>query len=501
MGGKLNAGSVPIDCDFINFVEDWLVQHIMNTDFGYRGHLVHDVPAPFTWDTSFRVFYERLDDEHKGLFDCIRDCVEHPSDEAKFNFCKTKIRMHFDYEEHEFCNIPDYNCYGHYLKHYNFMTKFQSAHLPLTQEVAAFGMNWLSQHIKNTDFTYRGKLHVRRVYDIPEPFTWDESFKVEIERLDAEHKVLFDTLRDVEAARGSQANWESLLTTYVAHFVYEESQFSTILDADFDPADHKVRHDAIVNTLKGVVVPVSEEVTNFIKNWLVQHIKNTDFKYKGTMPVVHAIPEPFRWTSYYAVLYEHMDTEYKHLFDCLAQVEATPGDAALVTSCLKSYEDHFRHEESLLKVVDYTKEKVDEVFPGGYFDLVYDTATGSGAGENYFDVSERLLNEERKAKNVILNGGPWTWISYFIGLQKSNRKLLLTDMNTRDLEELAKMFDTKVISRPVIFKTFPLDAEGVKEAFDVLQSRRTVGKIFFLYHLSNYYCNINKTLNNNLWIK
>jgi len=357
--GKLNAGSVPIDCDFINFVEDWLVQHIMNTDFGYRGHLVHDVPAPFTWDTSFRVFYERLDDEHKGLFDCIRDCVEHPSDEAKFNFCKTKIRMHFDYEEHEFCNIPDYNCYGHYLKHYNFMTKFQSAHLPLTQEVAAFGMNWLSQHIKNTDFTYRGKLHVRRFYDIPEPFAWDESFKVEIERLDAEHKVLFDKLRDVEAARGSQANWDSLLTTYVAHFVYEESQFSTILAADFDPADHKVRHDAIVNTLKGVVVPVSEEVTNFIKNWLVQHIKNTDFKYKGRMPVVHAIPEPFRWTSYYAVLYEHMDTEHKHLFDCLAQVEATPGDAALVTSCLKSYEDHFRHEESLLKQsFSYTEEEL-----------------------------------------------------------------------------------------------------------------------------------------------
>jgi len=136
-------------------------------------------------------------------------------------------------------------------------------------------------------------------------------------------------------------------------------------------------------------------------------------------------------------------------------------------------------ENGATKVVDYTKEKVDEVFPGGYFDLVYDTATGSGAGENYFDISERLLNEERKAKNVILNGGPWTWISYFIGLQKSNRKLLLTDMNTGDLEELAKMFDTKVISRPVIFKTFPLDAEGVKEAFDVLQSRRTVGKIVF----------------------
>jgi len=345
---KLDAGSVPIDCDFINFVEDWLVQHIMNTDFAYRGKLVHDVPEPYVWDRSFRVFYERLDDEHKGLFDCVRDCAEHPSDAAKLAFCKTKLRMHFDYEEHEFCNIPDYDCYGHYLKHYNFQTKFQAAHLPLSAEVTNFAKNWLAQHIKNTDFQYRGKLNLRRFYDVPEPFVWDRSFLVEIKQLDDEHVGLFDALRAVEDARDSKETWTHMIDIYKQHFAYEESQFTTIKDHDYDPADHKVRHDAIMKTLAGVTVPVSEEVTEFIKRWLVQHIKNTDFKYKGRMPKIHPVPEPFKWNSYFAVLYPEMDNEHKPLFDCLAQVESTPGDAALLTSCLKSYEDHFRHEEHLL---------------------------------------------------------------------------------------------------------------------------------------------------------
>merc|ERR1711971_891657 len=97
-----NSNSVPLDCDYVNYIENWFVQHVMNTDFAY--------------------------------------------------------------EEGEFCKVKGYDCYGHYLKHYNFQTKFQSAHLPIPKEITDEAKNWLAQHIKNTDFAYRGKLHLRRHY-------------------------------------------------------------------------------------------------------------------------------------------------------------------------------------------------------------------------------------------------------------------------------------------------------------------------------------------------
>ena len=56
-----------------------------------------------------------------------------------------------------------------------------------------------------------------------------------------------------------------------------------------------------MSTIQGTTVPVSKEMTEFIKNWLAQHIKNTDFSYKGKMPKVHPIPEPFQWDASFAV--------------------------------------------------------------------------------------------------------------------------------------------------------------------------------------------------------
>merc|ERR1711887_83882 len=344
---KLKAATLPLDCDFINYVEDWLGQHIMNTDFSYRGKLIHEVPEPYVWEPSFQTFYERIDKEHVKLFDCIRESSENPSDEAVIAHCKTLLRVHFDYEESEFCKVPDYDCYGHYLKHYNFQTKFQEAHIPLTSEVTDWAKNWLAQHIKNTDFAYRGKLFLRRHYVVPDPYVWDKSFLVNIKELDDEHVVLFDAVREVEAHREDQAVWDHMIHVFNEHFRNEEGMFSRIPDNTHNIADHRNRHFGIMNTVKGAVAPISEEITEFVKNWLAQHIKNTDFDYKGKMPEIYPIPEPFQWNRFFAVFYEDMDNEHKPLFTCIADLQTTPEDSDLLASCLKAYEDHFVHEQKL----------------------------------------------------------------------------------------------------------------------------------------------------------
>merc|ERR1711890_197189 len=53
------------------------------------------IPEPFKWDQSFAVFYQQLDDEHKGLFDGIFAVTGSPGDAGKLAELKSKVAAHF----------------------------------------------------------------------------------------------------------------------------------------------------------------------------------------------------------------------------------------------------------------------------------------------------------------------------------------------------------------------------------------------------------------------
>merc|ERR1712032_266678 len=187
-------------------------------------------------------------------------------------------------------------------------------------------------------------------------------------QMDEEHVGLFDIVRDVEADRNNQELWDSLQALYNEHFRTEEALFTTIRDNKHDIADHRQRHLGLMNTVKGAQIPITEEMTDFIKNWLAQHIKNTDFTYKGLLPEIHPIPTPFKWNSFFAVFYQDMDDDHKVLFSCLADVEANPSDEGILASCRKSYQDHFKAETDLLaKSSTYPKNWLTQHIPNTDF--------------------------------------------------------------------------------------------------------------------------------------
>nr|AQV13612.1 hemerythrin [Clymenella torquata] len=116
---------------------------------------------------------------------------------------------------------------------------------------------------------------------IPEPFVWDESFKVFYDNLDDEHKALFKAVFGVAADKGNAGALQNLVDVTVNHFNDEEDMMKKSNYDNF-PAHTKI-HDEFVAKIKGLKAPVDDGTVHFAKDWLGNHIKKIDFKYKGKL--------------------------------------------------------------------------------------------------------------------------------------------------------------------------------------------------------------------------
>merc|ERR1711971_369051 len=118
--------------------------------------VIFPVPEPYNWDDSVEVFYARIDDEHKVLFDHIKELGHTPKSKMHLSNLKSKMRAHFDYERGLFCNAETYyDCEEHSLKHETFFKRLNAFENPVPAADTDWAKNWLVQHIINTDFDYK----------------------------------------------------------------------------------------------------------------------------------------------------------------------------------------------------------------------------------------------------------------------------------------------------------------------------------------------------------
>ena len=118
--------------------------------------------------------------------------------------------------------------------------------------------------------------------------------------MDNEHKPLFTCVAELEAHPGDADLLASCLKSYVDHFAHEQKLFGeSSTYADVDKYQHINKHTAFLATMRGLHVPASQVWIDFAKNWLVQHIHNTDFRYKNKMP--HHVADPYVWDESYQV--------------------------------------------------------------------------------------------------------------------------------------------------------------------------------------------------------
>ncbi len=137
---------------------------------------------------------------------------------------------------------------------------------------------------------------------------------------------------------------------------------------------------------------------------------------------------------------------------------------------------------TVVELVDYTDEGAMNKFfeeNVGKFDCIYDTATGSGKGEDYAsNPSMSNLLKQSTGQFVQINGGPSTWAKKFLGYEDKNRSLVVTAKNgKKDLETIANLLEKEGFKPFLNVKAF--DEESVIDGFQQLKERRTKGKIVF----------------------
>nr|AQV13657.1 hemerythrin [Halosydna brevisetosa]AQV13733.1 hemerythrin [Pectinaria gouldii]AQV13763.1 hemerythrin [Sparganophilus sp. EP-2017] len=118
-------------------------------------------------------------------------------------------------------------------------------------------------------------------FEIPEPFVWDETFKVFYDNLDEQHRTLFRSIFDMCNDTKDKMRLDCMISVMVAHFLTEEIMMKRANYPDY--TTHKAMHDEFVMKLKGLHCPITNNDLHYCKDWLVNHIKGTDHKYKNKL--------------------------------------------------------------------------------------------------------------------------------------------------------------------------------------------------------------------------
>lgn len=121
-----------------------------------------------------------------------------------------------------------------------------------------------------------------------ELFKWSEKYSVNIQKIDDQHKKLFELVNSFNKAiaegRGNSVEEKVLsdLITYArAHFYKEENLFEKYLYPDY--LKHKEEHDKFIKQVLDFKKQLMEgktelphKIFHFLKNWLTNHILIVD---------------------------------------------------------------------------------------------------------------------------------------------------------------------------------------------------------------------------------
>lgn len=121
--------------------------------------------------------------------------------------------------------------------------------------------------------------------------TWNDSYSVKVKQLDEQHKKLIDLINQLydamKVGKGSEVIGpvlKSLITYTQTHFSTEEQLMKLHGYPDYDT--HKNEHNQLVAQVSEIKkgmdagkMPLTQNIMNFLRDWLIKHIQGDDKKY------------------------------------------------------------------------------------------------------------------------------------------------------------------------------------------------------------------------------
>jgi len=121
--------------------------------------------------------------------------------------------------------------------------------------------------------------------------TWNNNLRVNISKIDEQHRKLVSIVNDLNSAMGLGKGKEIMGNVLSSLIDYTKSHFATeeeLMEKYVYPGylTHKADHDALTKQVNETMKKFTEgkaivtvEVMNFLKDWLINHIQNTDKRY------------------------------------------------------------------------------------------------------------------------------------------------------------------------------------------------------------------------------
>ena len=198
---------------------------------------------------------------------------------------------------------------------------------------------------------------------------WNEVYKIGHEKVDSEHKKLFElaniVAQNLDDKEAILASIKELVKYTKFHFANEEQYMKSINFPFLD--EHKQLHKNIVDQVNLIVTQlnsltstqIAAELSIFIKENIINHILTEDKRVHHFRRNREELREIFQWKELYKIENHQIDDEHKKLFDiALKTLDYKDGNIKQhIRDVLMELYDymkiHFTNEEQFMEEIKY----------------------------------------------------------------------------------------------------------------------------------------------------